>query len=40
MNMYTNTVYRRNGIAAKVLDILIKESKKRGVTAISLEEFS
>lgn len=37
MNMYTNTDYRRNGIATKVLDKLIKESKNRGITAISLE---
>ena len=37
MNMYTNIHYRRKGIATKVLDLLIKESKNRGVTAISLE---
>ncbi len=37
MNMYTNPQYRRRGIAYKVLDMLVKEAKERGVTAISLE---
>lgn len=37
MNMYTNIDYRRKGIATKVLELLIKESKNRGVTDISLE---
>lgn len=37
MNMYTRPEYRRKGIAFKILDMLIKDSKKRGITAISLE---
>ena len=37
MNMYTDPAYRRRGIAIKTLDMLIKEAKNRGVTAISLE---
>lgn len=37
MNMYTNPEYRRKGIAYKTLDMLIKDAKSRGVTAISLE---
>ena len=37
MNMYTNPEYRRKGIAYKTLDMLIKDTKSRGVTAISLE---
>ena len=37
MNMYTKPEYRRKGIAIKTLDMLIKDSKNRGVTAISLE---
>lgn len=37
MNMYTNPEYRRKGIAYKTLDILIEDTKSRGVTAISLE---
>ena len=37
MNMYTKPEYRRNGIAINILDILIKESKTKGITAIYLE---
>ena len=37
MNMYTRPDYRRMGIAAKTLDLLIQDAKKRGVTVISLE---
>ncbi len=37
MNMYTKPEYRRKGIAFKVLDLLVAEAKKRGITAISLE---
>lgn len=37
MNMYTNPEYRRKGIAYRVLDMLVKEAKDRGITAISLE---
>lgn len=36
-NMYTNPKYRRMGIASKTLDMLVRDIKKRGVTAISLE---
>ena len=37
MNMYTRPEYRRKGIASKVLDMLVKECRARGITAISLE---
>ena len=37
MNMYTRPEYRRKGIAYKTLDLLVKEAKDRGITAISLE---
>jgi len=37
MNMYTSPEYRRQGIAIKVLDLLVTEAKNRGITAISLE---
>ena len=37
MNMYTDSAYRRRGIASQVLDLLVAETKKRGITAISLE---
>ena len=37
MNMYTRPDYRRMGIAAKTLDLLIQDAKKRAVTSISLE---
>ena len=37
MNMYTRPDHRRMGIAAKTLDLLIQDAKKRGVTSISLE---
>lgn len=37
MNMYTNPEYRRRGIAYKMLDMLIRDTKSRGITAISLE---
>ena len=37
MNMYTDTEYRRRGIAFKTLDILVKDIKNKGITAISLE---
>ena len=35
--MYTNPEHRRQGIAYKTLDLLVKESRKRGIFAISLE---
>ncbi len=37
MNMYTNPAYRRRGIAAKTLDMLVNDTKNKGITAISLE---
>ncbi len=37
MNMYTDPEYRRRGIAYKMLDMLIRDTKSRGITAISLE---
>ncbi len=37
MNMYTRPAYRRKGIAYRTLDLLVREAKNRGVTAISLE---
>ena len=37
MNMYTKPQYRRKGIAYKALDKLIKDTKNKRITAISLE---
>lgn len=37
MNMYTHPDYRRRGIAMNVLDLLVREARKKGITAISLE---
>lgn len=37
MNMYTRPEYRRQGIARRMLDILIKDAKARGVSFITLE---
>lgn len=37
MNMYTHPEHRRKGIAIKTLDLLVKDAKNKGVTAISLE---
>lgn len=37
MNMYTDPAYRRQGIAFHTLDLLVKETQKRGITHISLE---
>ena len=37
MNMYTAPDYRRKGIAYKTLDLLIADSKSKGVHAITLE---
>ena len=37
MNMYTNPEYRRKGIAYQTLDMLVKDTKSMGITAISLE---
>ncbi len=37
MNMYTHPDYRRKGIAYKTLDMLFRDTKRKGITAISLE---
>ena len=37
MNMYTHPDYRRMGIAYKTLDMLINDTKCKGITSISLE---
>ena len=36
MNIYTKPKYRRQGIAYKTLDLLVKAAKSRGITGISL----
>lgn len=37
MNMYTAPEYRRQGIAYKLLHLLVGEAKRRGIQSISLE---
>lgn len=37
MNVYTNVDYRRQGVAHKLVQMLIDEAKIRGVTEISLD---
>lgn len=37
MNVYVRKEYRRMGLARKMLELLIEEGKKRGVTEISLD---
>lgn len=37
MNMYTIPEYRRRDIVIKTLDMLIKDTKNKGITSISLE---
>ncbi len=37
MNMYIRRIYRRQGIALKILDLLVHEAKCRGISFISLE---
>ena len=37
MNVYTNQSYRRQGIARKMIQLLIDEAKERGCTEISLD---
>lgn len=37
MNVYINKDYRRQGIAQKMLELLIDEARHRGVTEISLD---
>ena len=40
MNMYTRPAYRRRGIAARTLDLLVQDARGLGVHAISLEATS
>ena len=40
MNMYTRPEYRRQGIARRILDILISDAKARGISFITLEATS
>ena len=37
MNMYVRPEYRRQGIALKTLDMLVRDARERGVELISLE---
>ncbi len=37
MNVYTKKAYRRRGIAARMVEMLIQEARDRGVTEISLD---
>lgn len=37
MNVYTNSQYRRKGIGSKMVQMLIKEAREKGVTEISLD---
>lgn len=37
MNVYTNADYRRRGIARELVQMLIDEAKRKGVTEISLD---
>ena len=37
MNVYTRTEYRRQGIARRMVELLIEETWKKGVTEISLD---
>lgn len=37
MNMYTRPDHRRMGIATRILELLIQDAQKRGITSISLE---
>lgn len=37
MNMYTDPDYRRRGIARHTLELLVEETKKKGISHISLE---
>lgn len=37
MNVYTRSNYRRQGIALKMMEMLIEEAKQKGITEISLD---
>ena len=40
MNVYTNSDYRRQGIARKMVSILIEDARNKGATEISLDATS
>ena len=37
MNMYTDPACRRRGVARRTLDLLVRDARGRGVTALSLD---
>ena len=37
MNVYTNRAYRRQGIAQKMVGMLLEEARSKGVTEVSLD---
>lgn len=37
MNVYTNNSYRRQGVALRMVNMLIQEAKEKGVTEINLD---
>lgn len=37
MNVYTRSCYRKQGIAFRMMEVLINEAKQKGVTEISLD---
>ncbi len=37
MNMYVRPAYRRRGIATQMLDLLVADTRQRGIQSISLE---
>lgn len=37
MNMYTRPEYRRQGIARRMLELLIEDAKEKGIGFITLE---
>ena len=37
MNMYVRPAYRRRGIATRILDLLVKDARDRGISCITLE---
>lgn len=37
MNVYTKANYRKHGVARKLVQMLIDEAKRKGITEISLD---
>ena len=37
MNMYVRPAYRRRGIATRILDLLVKDARDRGINCVTLE---